>query len=48
MVNRGKTCLKHEKTRHCCKECREAEKTDKKQLFFGKKERAAMAAAEPR
>ena len=47
MVNRGKTCLKHEKTRHCCKECREAE-TDKEQRFFGKKERAALAAAKPR
>ena len=48
MVNRGKTCLKHDKRRAACKECREAEKTDKEQRFFGKKERAALAAAKPR
>jgi hypothetical protein len=47
MVNRGKTCLKHEKRRQCCKECGDAEKIDKKQRFFGVKERAAMAAANP-
>ena len=46
-VNRGKTCLKHDKRRAACKECREAE-TDKEQRFFGKKERAALAAAKPR
>ena len=45
MVNRGKTCWIHNKRRQCCKECREAEKTDKKKRFFGVKERAAIAAA---
>ena len=51
-IHRGKTCLEHEKIRGCCKECREAEKEAQKtdssvQFFFGKRERAALAAAKP-
>ena len=37
--------MKHDKRRAACKECREAEKTDKNTRFFGVKERAAIAAA---
>ena len=43
VVNRGKTCWAHDKLRKDCKSCAKAELSDKKQRFFGVRERARIA-----
>ena len=44
--NRGKTCWAHDKSAKCCASCRKAELSDKKQRFFGIRERARIANGE--
>ena len=45
VVNRGKTCLLHDRTKGRCQSCRLAEENTGVQHFFGKREREAAAKA---